>query len=165
MKIAAILLALGLTASALAAPAPKASIDSLSLLPIVTSQPFDDKADADAAVAAAFARARKTHKLVLIDLGANWCPDCIVLANIMRLPEVAPFIAAHYEVAMVNVGRFDTNLQIPACFGITRLEGIPSELVVTPHGKLLDGGHIAALADARSMTPQAIIDWLASWTK
>jgi hypothetical protein len=37
-------------------------------------------------------------------------------------------------------------------------------LVVDPRtDKLLDAGHVAALADARSMTPQALADWLARW--
>ena len=42
------------------------------------------RANADAAVAAAFARAKKSHKRVLIDLGGNWCVDCVVLANFVR---------------------------------------------------------------------------------
>src|SRR5262249_22217924 len=85
----------------------------------------------------------------------------------MRLPEVKTFIDAHYEIAIVDVGRFDKNLQIPARWGIThRLEGVPSVLIIDPvSGKLLDQGHIAALADARSMTPQAIANWLALWPK
>ena len=63
---------------------------------------------------------------MLIDLGGNWCPDCVVLANLMLLPELKPFLAVHFEIVSVDVGRFDKNLQIPARFGITqRLEGVP----------------------------------------
>jgi hypothetical protein len=102
----------------------------------------------------------------LIDLGGNWCPDCIILANVMRLPEVAPFVAANYEVVMVDVGRFNRNLQIPARFGLThRLEGVPFMLVVDPDGKLLNAGNAATLDEAHAMKPQALVDWLASWTK
>ena len=55
--------------------------------------------------------------------------------------------------------------QIAARYGITgRLQGVPSVLVVEPHSnKLINQGHTAALADARSMSPQALADWLASW--
>jgi thiol-disulfide isomerase/thioredoxin len=146
--------------------APKLAIRDLRHLPVVTMKPYDESADADAAVAAAFAEAKKGRKLVLIDLGGNWCPDCIVLANVMRLPRMQHFLRAHYAVAMVDVGRFDKNLQIPARFGIVkRLQGVPSLLIATPDGKLVNAGHVSALADARSMTPQGIADWLASWTK
>jgi hypothetical protein len=38
--------------------------------------------------------------------------------------------------------------------------------VVNPKtDNLLDAGHIAAIADARIMTPQALADWLAQWTR
>ena len=47
----------------------------------------------------------------------NWCGDCIVLANLMQLPEMKPFLAAHFEIVKVDIGRFDKNLQIPARFG------------------------------------------------
>jgi thiol-disulfide isomerase/thioredoxin len=147
------------TAAASAAPPPKVVLIDLGKLPIVISKPYDPSADADAALFTAFARARTNGKRVLIDLGGNWCPDCIILSNIMSLPEVAPFIAAHYEVVMVDVGRFNRNLQIPARFGITRrLEGVPYVLIADSDGKLLNAGHTATLDEARTMQPQAIVD-------
>ena len=163
----AALLALLLAQPAEAATAPRMKLASLADLPVVTKHPYDEHADADKAVAAAFARARASHKRVLIDLGGNWCGDCLVLANLMELPELKTFLHAHYEIVSVDVGRFDKNLQIPARFGITkRLEGVPSILVVEPDGKtLVDAGHISALADARHMTPQGLADWLAQWAK
>ncbi len=159
--------ALFLALPAQAAPAPKVALASIAELPIVEQYPYDETANADAAVAAAFARARTSHKRVLIDLGGNWCSDCIVLSNIMDLPEIKAFLAAHFETVSVDVGRFDRNLQIPARWGITqRLEGVPSVLIVTPDGRtLVDAGHVSALADARHMTPQGLADWLALWAK
>ncbi|MEI9989837.1 MAG: thioredoxin family protein [Rhizomicrobium sp.] len=149
-----------------AAPAPKVALASIADLPVVERNPYDEAADADKDVAAAFARARANHKRVFIDLGGNWCGDCVVLANIMQLPEVKPFIAAHYEVVSVDVGRENKNLQIPARFGVDLKGGVPTVLIVEPDGKtLVDAGHIAALEDARHMTPQGIADWLAQWAK
>ena len=149
---------------ALAAPAPKVTIASLAQLPTPLPEPFADAGDAGAVVAAAEARARKEHKLLLIDLGGDWCGDCRVLAGVLKLPEVARFVDAHYVTAIVDVGQMDRNLDIPARWGIKRLDGVPSLLVVDTHGRLKDAGHIAALADARSMSPQALADWLARWT-
>jgi thiol-disulfide isomerase/thioredoxin len=161
--LAAILLA----APASAAPAPRVSITSFAQLKTPLPYPYDEKADASAVVAAAKARAAASHRLLLIDLGGNWCPDCRILAATMDLPEVKAFVEAHYVVVTVDVGRFDKNLQIPARYGITkRLEGVPAVLIVDPvSDRLLDGGHIAALADARSMSPQALADWLAQWAR
>jgi len=147
-----------------AAPALKSPIATMEQLPVVLMQPYDEAANADAAVAAAFARAKKSHKRVLIDLGGNWCVDCIVLANFVELPAIKRFVTAHYEWVAVDVGRFNKNLQIPARFGITkRLTGVPTLLIVTPDGKQLNQDDVFAVSDARSMTPQALADYLAKY--
>jgi thiol-disulfide isomerase/thioredoxin len=155
-----------LSGSALAAPAPHVTIASFAQLRTPLPFPYDEHADADAAVASAKARALERHKLLLIDLGGNWCGDCRVLAGTMDLAEVRAFVDRRYEVVTVDVGRFDKNLQIPARYGIAgRLDGVPSLLIVDPAtDRLVDAGHVAALADARHMTPQALADWLAEWT-
>ena len=153
--------------SAQAASAPAVSIQSFAQLKLPLPYPYDEQADANAAVAEAKAKAKAHGKLLLVDLGGNWCGDCRILAATMDLPELKAFVDAHYDVVSVDVGRFDKNLQVPGHYGITqRLEGVPALLIVDPRSdKLLDGGHVAALADARHMTPQALADWLAQWTK
>ena len=164
----ALIAALALTATAAsAAPAPQVGITSFAELATPLPYPYDETADADAAVASAKARARAAHKLLLIELGGNWCGDCRILAATMDRPEVKAFVDAHFVLVTVDVGRFDRNLQIPAHYGITqRLEGVPALLVVEPRrDRLLDGGHVSALEDARNMTPQALADWLAQWTR
>lgn len=126
--------------------------------------PYDEHANADAQLAKAKARARASHKLLLIDLGGNWCLDCRVLAGVMDIPVVADFIKQHYELISVDIGRMDKNQQIPGHFGLKHMEGVPALLVVDPRSdRLINAGHVSALADARSMTAQAMVDWLAGW--
>lgn len=166
MKRLAFALLLLATPALAAAPAPKLSIASLQQLPIVTMRPYDEKADANAQVDRAFASAKKSGKRVLIDLGGNWCPDCIVLANFLHLPEMRRFMDTHYEVAMVDVGRFDRNLQVPARFGFkTRLKGVPTLLIATPDGKLVNRDDVFATTSASSMTPKSLADYLAKYAK
>jgi thiol:disulfide interchange protein len=153
-----------LSGGANAAPhAPAIPVASLSDLS-VPDHPYDEGANADAAVDAAFARAKRSHKRVMLDLGGNWCGDCRVLAGVMQLPEMRRYLAAHYEVVIVDVGRFNKNLQVPARFGFTeRLVGVPTVLVANVDGSLVNKNDVFALADARHMSPQAIADWLAQW--
>ena len=168
MRLPAILAALALVSPASAAiPAPHVRAQSFDQLAQPLPLPYDESADAMAAVDKARARARVGHKLLLIDLGGNWCLDCRILAGTIDLPEVGAFVRRHYELVTVDVGRFDKNLNVPARYGITqRLGGVPALLVVDPRtDRLLDAGHIAALADARGMTPQALADWLAQWVR
>jgi thiol-disulfide isomerase/thioredoxin len=169
MKIAAALGLIALT-SAIAAPAPSApppklhvrTIDALAPLPL----PYNEKADATAAVAAAKARAKAAHKLLLIDFGGNWCLDCRVLAGVMEQPEMRPFIQRHFVTVAVDSGRFDRNMGIPGHYGFKKVEGVPAVFIVDPKtDRLVNPKSVVALADARSMTPQGIADWLAQWVK
>jgi thiol:disulfide interchange protein len=158
----------GLAAPGLAAvPAAKVHIASFERLPQPLPLPYAEGADATAQVDRARTQAKAQGKLLLIDLGGNWCLDCRLLAGTIELPEVRRWLARHYVLVTVDVGRFDTNLAIPARYGITeRLTGVPSLLVVDPRSdRLLNRGRTAALADARSMTPQGLADYLAQWPR
>jgi len=165
-----LVLALAAPVSAQAAPAaaPRVGIDSFAQLQTPLPYPYDEAANADAQVARARARAKASGKLLLIDLGGNWCGDCRILSATIDRPELKAFLDRHYEVVLVDVGHMDRNLQVPARYGVTdRLAGgVPALLIVDPRtNKLLDAGHISALEDARHMTPQALADWLAQWTR
>ena len=166
MRLAAALFALFAVASAVAAPAPQLQARSFDQLAHPLPYPYDEHAKGMAAVDAARARARTAHKLLLIDLGGNWCLDCRILAGTMALPDLAPWVAQHYEVVTVDIGRYDRNLDVQAHYGLSgRLVGVPSLLVVDPRtDRLINTGHTPALADARGLTPQALADWLAQWT-
>ena len=148
-------------------PAPTAGIASFDQLAKPLPLPYNEHgADDDARVAAAAKRARAAGKLLLVDLGGNWCPDCRILAGTMDVPAIKRFVAAHYELVMVDIGRLDKNLQIPKRYGMGKPEGVPALLVVDPRtNKLLNAGRVSALSDARHMTPQALADWLAQWPR
>ncbi len=134
--IAALLIAA--PASAFAAKAPTVALKSLADLPTPLPYPYDEKADAEADLAAALKRAKKAHKLTLIDFGGNWCPDCRIFAGVIEQPDVKRWVDKHYEVVTVNVGRYDKNMQIPARYGVDKLKGVPSFLVVDGDGKLVN---------------------------
>ena len=46
-----------------------------------------------------------------------------------------------------------------------KIEGVPAVGVLTPDGRLINGGKVDALADARSWSQQAVVDLLATWEK
>jgi thiol-disulfide isomerase/thioredoxin len=162
LRLAAVLL-LFTTASVAADTAPHVHLRSNAELPVPLPLPYDEQANAAAQVEGAFKRAQQTGKRVLIDFGGNWCPDCRILAGVMRLPEVKSFIDSHYEIATVDVGRFDKNLDVVKRFGIQKLKGVPTVVVAEANGATLNVTNSADLANARAMSPQGITNWLARW--
>ena len=153
-----------LAAPAFAAPAPRLSLKSYDQLKTPLPYPYDEAADGVRAVDAARARARAEHKLLLIDLGGNWCGDCRVLAGTVEQTELARFVRDHYVLVPVDIGKRDRNLAVPTRYGL-KVEGVPALLVVDPKtDRLLNAGHVADLSDARHMSPQGLADYLARWT-
>ena len=170
MRIHTIAFSLALASAPAAAmasvPAPHLSETSFNQLAQPLPYPYNETADARHDVNAALERAKAAHKLLLIDMGGNWCGDCRVLAGTMELPDLAPFVARHYEVVLVDVGRFTKNMDIARRFGATPPHGVPAVLVIDPQtGRLIDKGRTENLADARSMSPQVLADWLAQWVR
>jgi thiol-disulfide isomerase/thioredoxin len=150
------------TALLLAAAAPTPTVTPDQPKPVAA--PYDTQADAHAAVDAAFAAARSSGRKVMIDFGGNWCPDCRALAGVLASPDVKPWLDQGFVTVMVDVGRFKKNLDIAAKYGV-KINAAPTVLIITPDGKLLNGDKVFALADARYMSPQAVVDLLAGWEK
>lgn len=152
-RAAAALIAAVMLGAAAALPA------SIADLQRPLPEPYDAKADAKAEIAQALARAKAHGKRVLIGFGGNWCTDCRVLAGVRALPSARRELAAHFEWVDVDIGRYDRNMDVPAAYGL-KLEGVPSLIVLDAEGKLVPGGVITSLTDARGMTPASILDAL-----
>lgn len=172
---AAALIAYIVTATSWAQPAaessrtiaPRVSVAANEDLPTPLPYPYDESADAMALVDAALARARENGKRVLIDLGGNWCPWCRILAGVMELPEVKPFIGAHFEVVSVDVssaqGKIDRNLDVTARFDTPDIDGVPWMIVLESDGTVLHSSY--EVTDKNHETPQQMVNWLASWAR
>ncbi|KXV11175.1 protein-disulfide isomerase [Gluconobacter oxydans] len=143
-------------------PTSAPQLTETSAPPVAT--PYPDTTVAHDQVAQAFALAQKTHRKVLLDFGGNWCPDCKMLSGIFALPDAARWLDSQFVVVPVNVGRINTNLDLAARYGVT-IKAVPTVIIVTPDGHALNGDGSTALGNARSMSPQAVLDLISSWNK
>jgi len=147
--------------------APHVSTRTLEKLPTPLPLPYNQGQPAMAAVDAAFAKAKAGDKRVIVDLGGNWCGWCRILAGVMALPEVKPFVEANFEVVSVDVsskkGQTDRNLAVVNRFGMQKVKGFPWLVVAEPDGKVLASS--SDVTDERHQTPQAMVDWLAKFAK
>lgn len=83
-----------------------------------------------------------------------------MLAGALDDPRVKPWIAEHFEVVSIDVGRFDENTDIAARRDV-RVKAAPAVLVIAADGGLLNRDDPYGLADARSLSSQAMVDLLA----
>lgn len=114
------------------------------------ARPFEEAADAMAAVDAALARAERADKRVIVVMGANWCHDSRGLAGWFGEPRFTEMLAAKYELVYVDVGHRDRNLDIGQRFGLKTIKGTPTVLVLSPTGAVLNHKSAPKWRDAAS---------------
>jgi thioredoxin len=125
---------------------------------------YDPRADANAAIAQALTEAKADHKRVLLDFGADWCPDCQVLSRLFDDPQVKPFLNQHYHVVRIDVGQWDNNLEIAERYGDPIAKGIPAVVVLDANGQTLSSTAGGELANARTATANEILTLLKQWS-
>jgi thioredoxin 1 len=120
-------------------------------------------ADARAEIKEAEERAAKEHRRVLLVFGANWCYDCHVLDLAFHRPDFAPVMAG-YEVVHVDIGDDGKkNADVAKEFQTPLDKGIPALAVLEGDGKLVVSQKNGEFEDARSLTAEALLEFLNKW--
>jgi len=101
------------------------------------AKPYDETANAEQAIAIAQKEAKQANLPLVIIFGANWCDDCQALSKSLEHGEYAEKIAKEFKVVKVNVGNFDTNLEVAKAYGNPIEGGIPGAAIVSPDKKVL----------------------------
>lgn len=120
--------------------------------------PYGDNVDAHSLLAGLQDQARQEHKTVLVVFGANWCPDCRHLEEMLHTTE-ASALSSRVLVAKINVGEFDKNLDLARDFGVPLRKGIPAAVLIDSDAKPYFVTKAGELADARKMGAEAVVDF------
>ncbi len=121
-------------------------------------------ADAHTEIKEAEEKAAAQHKRVLLVFGANWCFDCHVLDLAFQRPDLAPVVASGYEVVHVDLGPDgEKNADLVKQFEVPLDKGIPALAVAESDGHLLVSQKNGEFEDARSLTPEALLEFLNKW--
>lgn len=99
-------------------------------------KPFDPARDPGKDLRAAESQARLEHKNILMDVGGNWCPWCILLDRTLQTDrDLRTLVEKNYVVLRVNWSREQQNQAFLSQFPPAK--GYPSWYVLSPDGKLL----------------------------
>jgi thioredoxin 1 len=125
--------------------------------------PYDKRADAHKDIQTALAEARADGKLVLLDFGANWCLDCIVLSHLFEDRTVHPFLEDNFHVVSIDVGNWDRNLDVSQKYDSPIENGIPAVVILASSGDVIASTKNGGLADARTATAREVLAYLKTW--
>ncbi len=97
---------------------------------------FDPKRDPAQDLRAAETQAQAEHKNILMDVGGNWCPWCMLLdRTLAEDAELRELLQAHYVVLRVNWSRDNENVAFLRNY--PKPAGYPAWYVLSAEGKLL----------------------------
>src|SRR5436309_12912199 len=85
--------------------------------PARSQGPYDRHADAHKDIQTALTEAQADGKLVMLDFGAYWSLDCIVLSRLYEDATVHPFLDAVFHEVNIDVRNWDKNLDVPHRYG------------------------------------------------
>jgi len=102
---------------------------------------YSETANAGTDITAAMTTARREHKRIILDFGANWCGDCQVLDYYYRQSPNAELLAKHFIVVHIDTGHVDHNVDVAKKYHVPIAHGIPSLAVIDAHGNLLYAEH------------------------
>jgi hypothetical protein len=120
-------------------------------------------ANAHAEIKEAAKKAATEHKRILLVFGANCCYDCHVLDLAFHRPDFAPVMAG-YEIVHVDIGPDGKkNADLAKEFQVPPDKGIPALAVLEGDGKLVVSQKNGEFEDARSLAPEALLEFLNKW--
>jgi protein disulfide-isomerase len=123
---------------------------------------YDEEADATADIDAALEASKRDGKPVLLNFGANWCPDGRELGRLYQKPAVTRLLQADYHLVLVDLGEFDKNLDIAARYVNLRTSGVPA-LAVVREGLTVYASNQGQFAIARTMKAPRLRAFLKRW--
>jgi thioredoxin 1 len=136
---------------------------SVGLLGAAQAPPVYPAGDARADIAAATAAARRDGRHVILDFGADWCPDCRVLDVVLKDPAVKPFVEANFHVVRIDVGRRDRNGDLVEQYRATSGDWIPALVALDSTGAVV-GATSTEVRFTRRTTPAELVELLQRWS-
>ena len=124
---------------------------------------YPEVAAAPGDVAAALKQARREHKRVILDFGADWCGDCQVLDIYFHQSPNQEIVDKYFIEVKVNIGREDANLDIAHKYGVP-VTGVPALAVVDGYGKVVVAQD-KEFSDMRYMQSSSLTAFLNKWKK
>jgi len=83
----------------------------------------------------------------------------------LELEPVREYADAHYEIVAVDVGRYERNMDVVARFGMDGLEGVPTVIITTADGEIINTGTSAEWRTARERNAQDVLDYLTRYAE
>jgi len=137
----------------------------LSALPAVSAEKpkiYDETANGDKQVADATVIAKREHKHILLQFGANWCGWCLKLHKLFESDKaVHDELGTNYVLLLIDVNQ-DHNRDFAVKHSADN-HGLPFLVVLDSEGKVLTTKDTSELEEGDHHNPQKVLAFLRAW--
>ena len=102
-------------------------------------------------------------KQAVVVFGANWCPDCQILAGLIRIALENKQMKESFEFLLVDVKDYEINMDSLQQIDSSALTGIPRVFIFDSSNNLINKQANDFFRTLRSMDKNALVDYLASF--
>lgn len=125
---------------------------------------YNPKANAQADIDAAVAKAKKEGKHVFIQVGGNWCIWCIRFHDLVNAtPELKNYLNDNYETVLVNWSPENKNEAVLKKLSYPGRFGFPVFLILDGNGKLIHTQNSEYLEEGNGHSVKKILAFLKNW--
>ncbi len=121
---------------------------------------YDESAEGSKQIADALIQARKEHKQVLLQFGANWCGWCHKLHKLFETnKDIAKELEEGYVVVLIDVNG-EHNKDVDTKYGQPTRFGLPSIVVLDADGQQLTAQDTGKLEEGDHHSPDKVMAFL-----
>lgn len=102
-------------------------------------------------------------KQAVVVFGANWCPDCQILAGLIKIAQENQLIQKSFEFLLVDVQDYEINMDSLRQIDASALTGIPRVFIFDSSDNLINKQENEFFRTLRSMGENALVDYLISF--
>ena len=122
---------------------------------------YKEGVDAKKELSLSLIEAKKRNSYLLLDFGANYCPDCRQLARLFKTREIKEWLNKHLILLPIDVGMsHEINRDISRKYGDPVESGIPSLVLLDSSGEMAFATANGELAQARNVEKEELLEWL-----
>ncbi|MGA1762620.1 MAG: thioredoxin family protein [Gammaproteobacteria bacterium] len=103
------------------------------------------------------------RKQAIVIFGANWCPDCRILAGLTQSAQMLESIRENFKFMLIDVLNYEINMDVLKQLDPTANSGIPRLFIFDNNQNLINLDRNDYFRTVRSMHENALIDYLDSF--
>lgn len=128
---------------------------------------YDEDRDPAEMLEQALEEARSTNRMVLAQVGGNWCPWCLRFAHLVRTnEEIAPQVKENFVYVHINVPKEKErrNYEVLKRLGNPGRFGYPALVVLNPEGQVLHIQNSSYLEQDKGYDTKKVQQFFQQWT-